>query len=41
MTADNYTHTSAEAEREAALAFERVIYRDLFPISEQEQLALM
>jgi len=31
MTADVYTHTSAEAEREAALAVERAIYGDLFP----------
>ena len=27
-----YTHTSAEAEREAALAVERAIYGDLFPV---------
>jgi integrase len=33
MTADVFTHTSAEAEREAALAVERAIYGDLFPIS--------
>jgi len=32
MTADIYTHTSAEAEREAALAVERAIYCDLFPV---------
>jgi integrase len=32
MTAEVYTHTSAEAEREAAVAIERAIYRDLFPI---------
>jgi integrase len=32
MTADIYTHTSAEAEREAAIALERAIYRDLFPV---------
>ena len=32
MTADVYTHTSAEAEREAALAIERAIYGDLFPV---------
>jgi len=32
MTADIYTHTSAEAEREAALALERAIYGDLFPV---------
>jgi hypothetical protein len=44
MTADIYTHTSAEAEREAALALERAIYGDLFPVvpniqyREQEQL---
>jgi integrase len=31
MTADVYTHTSAEAERGAALAIERAIYGDLFP----------
>src|SRR6267378_4292067 len=31
MTADVYTHTSAESEREAALAVERAIYGDLFP----------
>jgi len=31
MTADVYTHTSVEAEREAALAIERAIYGDLFP----------
>jgi integrase len=31
MTAEVYTHTSAEAEREAALAVERAIYGDLFP----------
>jgi hypothetical protein len=31
MTAMVYTHTSAEAEREAALAVERAIYGDLFP----------
>jgi integrase len=33
MTADIYTHTSAEAERDAAIALERAIYGDLFPIS--------
>ena len=33
MTADVYTHTSAEAEREAALAVERAIYGDLFPVA--------
>ena len=32
MTADVYTHTSAEAEREAALAIERAVYGDLFPV---------
>jgi len=32
MTADVYTHTSSEAEREAALAVERAIYGDLFPV---------
>jgi len=32
MTADVYTHTSPEAEREAALAIERAIYGDLFPV---------
>ncbi len=31
-TADIYTHTSADAEREAALAVERAIYGDLFPV---------
>jgi integrase len=31
MTAEVYTHTSTEAEREAALAVERAIYGDLFP----------
>ena len=31
-TADIYTHTSAEAERDAALAVERAIYGDLFSI---------
>jgi integrase len=31
MTAEVYTHTSAEAEREAAVAVERAIYGDLFP----------
>jgi hypothetical protein len=31
MTADIYTHTSAEAERGAAIA-ERAIYGDLFPV---------
>ena len=30
-TADIYTHTSAEAERDAAVAVERAIYGDLFP----------
>lgn len=32
MTADVYTHTSQESEREAARAVERAIYGDLFPI---------
>jgi hypothetical protein len=32
MTADIYTRTSAEAERESALAVERAIYGDLFEI---------
>ena len=32
MTADVYTHTSVEAEREAAVAVERAIYGDLFPV---------
>lgn len=32
MTAEVYAHISAEAEREAALAIERAIYGDLFPI---------
>jgi hypothetical protein len=32
MTADIYTHTSAEAEREAAVALERAIYGELFPV---------
>jgi integrase len=32
MTADIYTHTSAEAERGAAIALERAIYVDLFPV---------
>jgi len=32
MTADIYTHTSAEAECEAAVALERAIYGDLFPV---------
>ena len=32
MTADIYTHTSAEAERDAAIALERAIYGDLFPV---------
>ena len=27
-----YTHTSAEAERDAAIALERAIYGDLFPV---------
>jgi integrase len=31
MTAEVYTHVSAEREREAALALERAIYSDLFP----------
>src|ERR1700757_4210632 len=32
MTAGIYTHTSAQAEREAAVALERAIYGDLFPV---------
>ena len=32
MTADIYTHTSAEAERDAAIALERATYGDLFPV---------
>jgi hypothetical protein len=32
MTAEVYTHTSIEAEREAALAVERAIYGDLFVV---------
>ena len=32
MTANVYTHTSAESEREAALTIERAIYGDLFPV---------
>jgi hypothetical protein len=32
MTAEVYTHTSAEAEREGALAVERAIYGDLFVV---------
>lgn len=32
MTADVYTHTSAEAEREAALSVERAIYGNLCPV---------
>jgi len=32
MTANIYTYTSAEAEREAAIALERPIYGDLFPV---------
>jgi integrase len=31
MTADVYTHTSQESEREAARVVERAIYGDLFP----------
>jgi integrase len=31
MTAEVYTHTSPEAEREATVAVERAIYGDLFP----------
>ena len=41
MTADIYTQTSAEAERDAAIALERAIYGDLLPscfqYREQEQ----
>jgi len=32
MTADIYTHISAEAERDAAIALERASYGDLFPV---------
>ena len=32
MLAGIYTHTSAEAERDAAIALERAIYGDLFPV---------
>ncbi|MCU1242041.1 MAG: hypothetical protein JWO71_2767 [Candidatus Acidoferrum typicum] len=32
MTADIYTPTSAETERDAAIAPERAIYGDLFPV---------
>jgi integrase len=32
MTANVYTHTSDESEREAALAIEQAIYGDLFPV---------
>jgi integrase len=32
MTAEVYTHVSAEAGREPALAIERAIYGDLFPV---------
>jgi integrase len=32
MTANVYTHTSAESEREAALAIERAVCGDLFPV---------
>jgi hypothetical protein len=32
MTANVYTRTSAEAEREAAVAIERAVYGDLFPV---------
>jgi integrase len=32
MTAGIYTHTSAEAERESAVALEKAIYGDLFPV---------
>jgi integrase len=35
MTAEVYTHTSVEAEREAALAVERAIYGNLFPVVPQ------
>src|SRR5262245_25522946 len=31
-TADIYTHTSAESDREAACAIEREIFGDLFPV---------
>lgn len=32
MTADIYTHTSAKAERGAAIALERAIHGDSFPV---------
>ena len=32
MTADIYTHTSAEAERDAAIALERATYHNLFQL---------
>lgn len=32
MTADIYTHTSADAELEAAVTLERAIYGGLFPV---------
>jgi predicted HTH domain antitoxin len=32
MTADIYTHISAEVEREAAVALERALYGDMFPV---------
>jgi hypothetical protein len=31
LTASIYTHTSAEQERQAAIALERAIFGDLFP----------
>jgi hypothetical protein len=31
-TADGYTHTSADADRTAALALERAIFGDLFQV---------
>ena len=38
MTADVYTHTSQESEREAARAVERAIYGDLFPICSSNEV---
>jgi hypothetical protein len=37
MTANVYTHALPEAEREAALAVERAIYCDLFPVVPQTE----
>jgi hypothetical protein len=36
MTADIYTHTSAEAERETAIALERAIYGDVWKCAKFE-----